>query len=630
MGRGTGRRWPLTSFPRRGAAQGGGRGEAAPDIEPGGRPDDGEFEPRKGRLQVGRLAGYFRPYAPHVAAALALSAVQNLAILLRPFIVKTVIDDYLTVGRGDMPALTALGLAYFALIALGSAVGFLQTYALTWVGQRIMHTIRTGIFGKVQRMSMKFFDGMSSGRILTRVTNDVEALDEIFSGVVVTMFRDLVLIVGIVAMMFALDPYMATVAVGCVPLILTVVVLYRRAAGRNFVKVKGMVARINAFLAESIQGMKVIQAFNRQDAKNERIRRLNDEFFKYSLREVILNGLCRPVVDIINNLTIAALVFACAGAVLGKTLEIGVLYAFITYVKQFFEPISDLSEKYTSIQSAIVSADRIFEIMDDDAAEEDLEGGFAPEPGAVAGSVEFRDVWFAYGGDDWVLRNFSVTIEPGSTVAFVGATGSGKTTIISLLARFYDVGSGKVLLDGRDIREYNLHSLRKAIAVVQQDVFLFTGDVASNISLNDPIGREAVERAAERGGAAEFIGSLGGGYGEEVMERGCTFSAGERQLISFARALAHDPSILILDEATASIDAITEARLQAAMAKASVGRTVIVIAHRLSTIREADKIVVIEKGEIKETGTHAELLSLDGIYAGMHRALESDGPTLGG
>lgn len=572
---------------------------------------------QKKRFQFIRLMGYFRPFISPVALSILLALLVNAAVLARPYIIKHVIDDYIAKGIYDAVNIWSLGLLYLLMVLGSSGLGYIQTYILTHVGQKIMYNIRNQLFKHVQTMSMRFFDKNSTGRILTRVTNDVEALNDLFSGVIVDLIKNLILIAGIIAMMVVMDPQLALVSISCVPLIAGVMVVYRIAARKNFIKVKGMISRINGFLAENISGMKLVQIFHREKEKFDELLDLDGKYFKFSLREVILNSFSRPLVDIINNLTIAVLILFCTGRLLSGTLEIGVLFAFITYIKQFFDPISEISEKYTTIQSAAISSERIFEILDMTDVQEDLSEGLSAEK--LRGEIEFRNVWFAYNPGEWVLRDVSFRIEPGQTAAFVGATGSGKSTIISLMARFYDIQKGQILIDGRDIREYRLRDLRRLIAVVLQDVFLFAGDIKSNIRLNNlSIRDEDIADAVRFVSADRFVESLPGRLDEEVKERGCTFSAGQKQLISFARAVAFRPSILVLDEATANIDTETEIAIQKAMSKMSADRTSIIIAHRLSTIRNADNIMVIHKGRLRESGSHDELMQLGGIYRRLY------------
>jgi len=534
------------------------------------------------KANVGRLLSYFIPHIPLIILAVVIAFLINATVLLKPDILRRIIDDYLIPGNFDRSAVNALGFWFFALIAGGALLNYLQQILLNYVGQSIMHKLRTDLFNKIQIMGMPFFDRFSSGRLLTRVTNDVEALNELFSGVLINLFRDVVMIAGLVYTMFSLSPKLAVAGVSSVPLIVLVAVIYRKAARKNFIAMKSIIGRINGFLAENITGMKIVQIFHREKQKFDEFSKIEKEYFKSSLREVILNSLGRPVVEVINNLTISALIWVCAGDILRGAFEYGILYAFISYVREFFQPINEIADKYTSLQSAVVSSERIFEIMDIKNDAEDLSSGISC--GKLTGEIEFKNVWFAYEGENWVLKDVSFHIRPGESVAFVGSTGSGKTTIISLMARFYDIQKGEILIDGVNIKNYRLADLRKNIAVVLQDVFLFTGDIAYNIRLNNrELTDSDVMNAIETACAAPFVKSFPNGINTEVKERGCTFSAGQRQLLSLARAVAFDPSVLILDEATANIDTETEELIQSSMGKVSSGRTSIFIAHRLST-----------------------------------------------
>lgn len=572
----------------------------------------------KRRNKVIRLLKYFIPYLHLVFISVVFALLINASIIMKPYIIKFVIDEYLTVGIYDSRVFTVAGLVYLAAVAGGAIFGYLESYTLTYVGQKIMYDIRNQLFNHIQTMSMRFFDKNSSGRILTRVTNDVEALNELFSGLVVNVIRDVVMVAGIVFTMFSLNRDLAIISMFSIPVIGLITYIYRKAARKNFTRMKAMIGRINGFLAENISGMKLVKIFHREKEKFKELEELDEEYFKTSLREVILHGLGRPMMEIINTITIAIIIWYSAGQIGQGLIEIGVVYAFIAYTKQFFQPINDLADKYTSIQSAMVSAERIFEIMDNHENTEELETGVFISK--LKGKVEFRNVWFAYNNEDWVLRDVSFVVEPGQNIAFVGATGSGKSTIINLIARFYEIQKGNIFIDDMDIRKYNLRDLRRRVSVVMQDVFLFSGDVISNIRLkNRDISYEDVRRAAWLVNAHNFIESLPDKYDEEVKERGATFSAGQRQLISFARAAAIKPSIFILDEATASIDTQTETAIQSAMKSISGGRTTIVIAHRLSTIKDADRIYVIHRGKIREEGTHGDLLELDGIYSRLYQ-----------
>ena len=576
------------------------------------------FKSASKKFRFVRLTGYFKPHLGLLVVGIVLAFLLNASVIARPYLIKFAIDDYLVANNHDLHMIKIIGLYYFAIVVLGSFFEYAQTNLLTYIGQKIMYNIRNEIFQHVQNMSMSFFDKNSTGRILTRITNDVEAVSELFSGVIINFVKDFIMLIGIVAIMFYMDLRLALVSIGCIPIIMVITFLYRIAARKNFIKMKGMLSKINGFLAENISGMKLVQIFHREKEKQNELEKLDKEYFKYSLREVILNGLSRPAIDIINNLTIAVVVWVSFGRILDNTLQIGVLIAFVTYIKQFFNPISDIAEKYTSIQSSIISSERIFEVLDTTDGLEDLEGG--RHINTLAGDVEFKNVWFAYNDENWVLRDISFKINAGDTVAFVGATGSGKSTIINLMARFYDIQMGQILIDGVDIKEYNLNDLRRQIAVVLQDVFLFSGDVKTNIRLNNnSISDDDIVNASRHISADRFIESLPESYSEQVRERGSNFSSGQKQLISFARAVAFNPSILVLDEATASIDTQTESLIQEAMSKISMGKTSIIIAHRLSTIKNADRIIVIHKGRIKEMGSHDELLNQKGFYNNLYK-----------
>ncbi len=565
------------------------------------------------KANVSRLLSYFRPHKHQIALSVIMAFVINATILIKPRVLQQVIDDYLVLQVYDSAAIKRLAFAFFGLILLGAVLNYLQTILLNYVGQNIIHRLRTDLYNKIQRMTMKFFDSFSSGRLLTRVTNDVEALNELFSGVLVNLFRDVIMIIGLIWVMFSMNTTLAIVAISVVPVIAIIAVIYRKAARKNFIQMKKMIGRINGFLAENISGMKIVQIFHREKQKFDEYRTLEKEYFKASFREVILNSLGRPVVEVINNLAIAALVWVSAGEIISGAYEYGVLYTFITYVREFFKPINEIADKYTGLQSAIISSERIFEIMDIDENTEDLESGISCEN--LRGEIEFKNVWFAYNDENWVLKDVSFHIEPGENVAFVGSTGSGKSTIINLMARFYDIQKGEILIDGVDIKEYCLTDLRRKIAVVQQEVFLFTGDIASNIRLNHgELTDEDVDRAVKVACVNDFVDSLQNGIKSEVKERGATFSSGQRQLISFARAIVLNPAVLILDEATANIDTETEEMIQRSMQSVTSGRTSIFIAHRLSTIRQANHIYVIDHGRIVEQGEHDTLMSLDGQY----------------
>ena len=579
-----------------------------------------------------RMLAYFKDSLPLLLLSMLLALIIIIADLINPYITKIIIDDFIT-KRDESVNIYLLGGAYLLFSILGPVLQYIQVNLLNFTGQKIIHKIRIQVFSHVQNMSLKFFDRNSTGSVLTRVTNDVEAISELYSGVIIDLFKDIFMLIGIIITMLMLNPNIALVNFCILPLIIAITFLFNHYAKKNFRWVRSLIAQINAFFAENISGMKLVQIFNRQAEKYEEYDKLNKEYNKASVRGVYLNAIFRPSNEFINNLVISVLIWFTTRSILGGDLEFGTLYAFITYSRRFFNPINDLADKYTTIQAGRVSAERIFELLDTREFEEDIKAGESIP--AIKGEIEFKNVWFAYvekeiadqarnDGDEnqeweWVLKDVSFKINAGQTAAFVGATGSGKSTIINLMGRFYDIQKGEILLDGVNIKNYKLDELRRSIAVVMQDVFLFAGDIKSNIRLNNTqISDEQISEAAVYVNADAFIQNLSKKYDEPVMERGSTLSAGQRQLLSFARAVAFNPPLLILDEATANIDTENEEIIQESLKKISRDRTTVIIAHRLSTIKTADNIIVIHEGEIKETGTHEQLLQNDGIYKKLY------------
>lgn len=576
-----------------------------------------EYIQKKKRHTLGRLIIYFKYYPGMTAITILLAIISNLVVVAKPFILAKVIDDNLQTGLNDMNSIVQYALLYLALVITGVVTDYSQSLMLSSLGQRIMHKLRTNLFTHVQHFSMGFFDHNSSGSILTRISSDVESLSDLYSNVIVSFVRDALLIVSVLYAMFAMNLQLATFSLTVIPVIFAVTVGYRYIARRNFIKIKSQLSKLNGFLAENIIGMRIVQIFGRQEHKKQEFHKLSREYYRLGVIEIVLNSLSNPLLNAIGNLSVAAMIAFFAKDALTGVLAVGILYAFTTYIKQFVGPISRIAEQFTTIQSALISADRIFDMVDNLQDQEDM--GIGRRIQSLKGDIEFENVWFAYEGEHWVLKDISFKISAGQTAAFVGATGSGKTTIISLLARFYKIQQGRILIDGIDINEYNLSDLRRQVAVVMQDVFLFSGDISYNIRLNEErITNEEVVQAATFVSANEFIDKLPDRYDQVVSERGSSFSAGQRQLIAFARAVAFQPSVLVLDEATASIDTETEAMLKNALAKATSGRTSIIIAHRLSTITGADCIFVMKCGRIRESGKHSELMEKQGIYAKLY------------
>ena len=576
------------------------------------------------------LLSLMKPYRLKLLLAGALIILANLAELIKPRIYATIIDDFLPSAAGGAAAgaaggflrgtITGLGISYFAIILISAASSMLQSRIITSVCQKILHTTRMRLFSHIHKMKLSDLDDMGSGRLLTRATNDVEALDEFYGDVMSGLFRDIFLLSGIVVMMLSMNVRLALAGFAALPLIVLITVLCRGALRRNFVKMKAIIGKINGFIAESLSGISVIKSFSRTAEKCRQLYGLDRDYRKTTMFQVFMNGILRPVMEVVNSAAIVFVLlmgFKLAGAE-ANFAEAGVLVAMTTYIKQFFEPINDLAEKYNTVQSSLVSAERIRSLLE---KEKDLE---RDEPnaysGTIRGEVEFRDVWFGYDPANPVLKGLSFHVRPGERVAFVGATGAGKTTIISLLSRFYTVQKGEILIDGVNVNVWRLSSLRSQIGVVLQDVFLFVGTIADNVRVHAEISDEEVERALSLSRADSFVSKLPEGIHHTVSERGASFSTGERQLISFARAIAHKPALLVLDEATANIDSDTEELIQASIDAISRGKTSIFIAHRLGTIRFCDRIYYLENGAVAESGAHDELMQLNGKYAALIRS----------
>jgi ATP-binding cassette subfamily B multidrug efflux pump len=564
-----------------------------------------------------RLLRYLRPYWLLAALALVLTLLTNILISTQPYFTKVAVDDFITPKRVD--GLWLFALAFFGVFLFRFIFSYVQEVLLNHVGQRVMFDLRTELFTKLQEQEVAYYDQYPVGRTMTRLTSDVDALNELFTSGVIDVLGDLVVIFAIIGIMFWLDWKLALVSLITVPLLFTATNWFRKHARTGFDRVRTRNAKLNAFLQEYISGAQTVQLFNAEGKARRRFHDINNEYREANIDTIFYYSVFYPLVDFIGAVGIAVVIFAfgfdyIAGySAASSALTVGILASFIQYSLQLFQPIRDLSDKFNVLQAAIVASHRIFILLDRPV--EIKEPSEPVRTGKTSGSIEFENVWFAYKGEDWVLKDVSFKVAPGESIALVGHTGSGKTTITNLLMRFYDVQKGRVLLDGVDVREWNLHDLRSNFAVVLQDVFLFSGSIENNIRLgNTKIDRQRVEWSAKEVHADEFIRKIDGTYESVVRERGAGLSVGQKQLISFARALAFDPKILILDEATSSIDTETEQLIQQAVERVMEGRTSLVVAHRLSTIQKCDRIVVLHHGELREIGTHNQLLLERGLY----------------
>ena len=562
-----------------------------------------------------RLIAYMKPYAHWVIFALLLVLGLTAFDLYRPMLVGDAIDTF--GANEDYDVIIATAIKYAVVLALSFAFNIAQTWILQKTGQNIILQIRKDLYRHIQSLGSRYFDITPVGKLVTRVTNDVEALNEMYSGILVQLFRNIVKIVGLAGVMLVLDVRLAAISFVLMPLVIGLTVLCQKIARNIYRLYRTRLTDINTFLSEHLSGMKIIQIFGRQERKFEEFHDKNTKLYKAFYREMLMYAVFRPLIYILSILSLMIVLWFGSRNVFDEIISVGTLYIFSNYIRSFFDPIQELAEQFSTLQSSIASAEKIFTVMDEDEFIPEVEN--PKQPDKITGKIEFDHVWFAYDGENYVLKDVSFVINPGEKVAFVGATGAGKSSILNLIGRYYDIQKGHIYIDGIDIRQLSKKQLRSAIGQMQQDVFIFEGDVAYNIRLNDDDITDAqVKAAAEYVNASHFIERLPQGYHEPVTERGATFSAGERQLLSFARTLAHNPSILVMDEATANIDTETEILIQEALEKLMDGRTTIMVAHRLSTIQHADCIMVMHKGRICERGTHRELLEQDGIYRKLY------------
>ncbi|HEY2495668.1 MAG TPA: ABC transporter ATP-binding protein [Candidatus Angelobacter sp.] len=617
-----------------------------------------------------RLLGYLRPYKWQVVVALISIILKAAADVVGPYLTKTAIDKYLSsasahnhtfldrfLSSRPLVGIAQLGFCYFALLLISFGLEYTQTYLMQWTGLKVMFDLRSQIFRHLQHMHIGFYDKNPVGRLVTRVTTDVDALNEMFTSGVVAIFEDVFVLAGIVLIMLGMNWWLALITFAVLPLIFWATMVFRKSVRDSYRRIRTAIARINSYLQEHVTGMMVLQLFNREKRAYRSFDRVNAQHMDAYKDAIMAYALYYPVVEILSSVAIAMVIYFGGVGVLRGAVTIGVLTAFMQYAQRFFRPIQDLSDKYNILQSAMASSERVFKLLDTPV---DITSPDQPQKAVGAGRIEFDHVWFAYrklelqdetpvlaepvlaepalsetssnghghahGEDfDWILRDVSFTIEPGETVAIVGHTGAGKTTIISLLMRFYDIQKGAIRIDGVDIRQMDLNDLRRRFGVVLQDPFLFSGTIENNIRLGSAwITDEQIAAAAENVNVADFIRTLPKGFKAPVLERGSTMSTGQKQLISFARALAHDPKILVLDEATSSVDTETEIRVREALTRMVQGRTSVIIAHRLSTIQRADKIIVMHKGHVREVGSHQELLAQRGIYWKLYQLQYKD------
>ena len=570
-----------------------------------------------------RLLRYLVPHRRTAAVALAAIVGHALLQLAEPYLIKLAIDRHILTG--ELAGLEQIAAALLVILSGSFVLEYLETYTMGMVGQRIMYDLRMEIYAHLQRIDVAYYDRHPVGRLMTRVTTDVDALNDLFASGVISVFRDVVLLVGIMAVLLWMDWRLAIVAFSVLPLIALVTQWFRRNARVSYRAVRGWIARINASLQENISGMSTVQLFRREARSFGAFDELNRGHTQANLDSIFYYAVFYPAIELIGAVATAAIIWYGGGWTLEGTLTLGTLVAFIQYSQRFFRPISDLSEKFNILQAAMASSERIFGLLDTPPRLVSPAAGRLPDG---PGRITFENVWFAYRGDDYVLRDVSFSVEPGERIGIAGATGAGKTTLINLLLRFYDVNRGRIAIDGVDIREIPLDHLRRRFGLVLQDVFLFSGTIRDNIACGPAAVSDAeVRAAADAAHASSFIDRLPGRLDAAVAERGATLSAGQKQLLSFARALAFDPQVLVLDEATSNVDTATEALIRDALHRLIAGRTTLAIAHRLSTLRDMDRVLVFHKGELREAGPHRALLARRGIYHTLYQLQYRDQET---
>lgn len=563
-----------------------------------------------------RLLSYFKPYTKFIILATFLTISVSALAAVRPWLTSVAIDDKMM--NNDISGLQFIIIILFSTLILQGIVQYGLGYLTSWIGQKIIYDLRKKIYEHIMKLNLKFFDTNPIGRLVTRATSDVEVLYEVFSSGLVTAFGDIFTLMWIITFMFILDWQLALVTLSVLPVLIYGTSIFRRKVRESYRKIRILIAKINAYIQEHITGISIVQLFNKEKQTIEDFEKINRQHTDQNKKSIFYYAVFFPFVELIGAISVGLIIWYGGGQTIQRAIEIGVLISFIQYTEMFFRPIRDLSEKYNILQTAMASSERIFNILDQTSPVQDPENPVKLEK--FRGEVEFKNVSFAYNHDDYVLKNINLKISPGEKIAFVGATGAGKSTIINLIERFYDVNSGEINLDGINIKNLSQSELRKHIATVLQDVFLFSGTIRSNITLgNDTIPEEQIQKAIDNVGLRSFIDSLPDGLEHKVNERGTMLSTGQKQLISFARALVYDPSILMLDEATSSVDTHTEILIQNAINILIENRTSIIIAHRLSTIQKCDKIIVMHKGEIKEVGTHQQLLAKGGLYYKLYQ-----------